>query len=187
MARPKEFDKEQALDAAMDLFREHGYEGTSAGMLVRSMKIGRQSLYDTFGDKWQLYLSALQRYGSSEALAHLDALSQGGGLAGIRALLERVVRKAHRECLGISSICEFGRREPEISKIHLSVERVLRPAIAECVRDAQQVGDVSIDLDPDFVVTFLVASITGIRVSARSGAPRAHLESLKDMALRALR
>ena len=48
MARPKEFVEEQALDAAIDVFREHGFEGTSAEMLVRALRIGRQSLYDTF-------------------------------------------------------------------------------------------------------------------------------------------
>jgi TetR/AcrR family transcriptional repressor of nem operon len=56
MARPKEFVEEQALDAAIEVFREHGFEGTSAEMLVRAMRIGRQSLYDTFGDKWEIYL-----------------------------------------------------------------------------------------------------------------------------------
>jgi TetR/AcrR family transcriptional regulator, transcriptional repressor for nem operon len=56
MARPKEFVEEQALDAAIEVFREHGFEGTSAEMVVRAMRIGRQSLYDTFGDKWEIYL-----------------------------------------------------------------------------------------------------------------------------------
>jgi len=56
------FVEEQALDAAIDVFREHGFEGTSAEMLVRALGIGRQSLYDTFGDKWRIYLSSVRRY-----------------------------------------------------------------------------------------------------------------------------
>ena len=63
MARIKEFDRDKALDAAVGVFREHGFEGTSTEMLVRAMKIGRQSLYDTFGDKWRLYRTAVRRYG----------------------------------------------------------------------------------------------------------------------------
>ena len=55
MARPREFDADAALDGAIGVFREHGFEGASAEMLVNAMGIGRQSLYDTFGDKWQLY------------------------------------------------------------------------------------------------------------------------------------
>ncbi len=58
MARPKEFDSDKALNTAIGVFSEHGFEGTSAGMLTDAMKIGRQSLYDTFGDKWQLYCAS---------------------------------------------------------------------------------------------------------------------------------
>ena len=51
MARPREFDTDSALDGAIAVFREHGFEGTSAQMLVDAMGIGRQSLYTAFGDK----------------------------------------------------------------------------------------------------------------------------------------
>src|SRR5260370_7424559 len=74
MARPREFDTDAALDGAIAVFREHGFEGTSAQMLVDAMGIGRQSLYTAFGDKWQLYCSAPRRYGIGECAAHFDAL-----------------------------------------------------------------------------------------------------------------
>jgi Bacterial regulatory proteins, tetR family len=61
MARPREFDTDLALDGAVAVFREHGFEGTSAQMLVDAMGIGRQSLYAAFGDKWQLCCSAARR------------------------------------------------------------------------------------------------------------------------------
>src|SRR3569623_2463758 len=101
MARPKLFDSEQALDAAIGVFREHGFEGTSADMLVNAMKIGRQSLYDTFGDKWQLYLTAVRRYAENETRAHLEALkSKPRAIAGIKAMVDRVVAAAGHACLG---------------------------------------------------------------------------------------
>ncbi len=62
MARHKEFDRDTALKAAIDVFSEHGYEGTSTDALLAAMKISRQSMYDTFGDKRSLYLEALKRY-----------------------------------------------------------------------------------------------------------------------------
>lgn len=86
MARPKEFDTEAALDGAIKVFSEHGYEGTSAQMLVDSMGIGRQSIYDTFGGKWQLYRAALRRYGSGECSAHFEALRKGPALSMVSQL-----------------------------------------------------------------------------------------------------
>lgn len=188
MARPREFDEEQALDAAVEVFREHGFEGSSAVMLTQSMGIGRQSLYATFGDKWNLYLAALRQYCSSETRAHLATLREPpGGYAGISAFLQRIVQEAHRGCLGIGSICEFGDSEAEINLIRQSLRSVLREGIAERVREAQTNGEISAELADDAVVDFLLASVTGIRIAARGGAGIAHLESLKIMALRALR
>ena len=188
MARPREFDMDAALDGAIAVFREHGFEGTSAQMLVDAMKIGRQSLYAAFGDKWQLYCSAARRYGMGECAGHVDALRSGArAIDGINAMLRRVVRTAHQPCLGVSSIYEFGAARPDLKESNAQLARSLRGAIASRVRDAQREGDVAIGLDPKAVAEFLVASIAGIRVAGRGGADRATLTSLADMALRALR
>ena len=188
MARPKEFNEQKALDAAVEVFREHGFAGASAGMLVDAMQIGRQSLYDTYGDKWKLYLAALQQYGSSETRAHIATMDgEAAAFAGIAGMLDRVVREAHRGCLGIGSVCEFGDRKPEIRDIHQASDHVLRVALTRRVREAQHAGEIAQDLDPDTVVDFLIATITGIRVAARGGADQAHLEALTQLALRALR
>lgn len=95
MARIKEFDRDEALDAAIAVFREHGFEGTSTEMLLKAMKIGRQSLYDTFGDKWKLYCLAVERYSASETSAHIALLrGKPRALEGIRLVMERVVDNA---------------------------------------------------------------------------------------------
>jgi AcrR family transcriptional regulator len=94
MARPQEFDTDAALDGAIAVFSEHGYEGSSAQMLVDAMGIGRQSLYAAFGDKWQLYC-AVRRYGMGECAAHFEALRSGArAIDGIGAMLRRVVETA---------------------------------------------------------------------------------------------
>ena len=59
MARPVEFDPEEALGAATKVFASHGYEGSSTAELLARMGIARQSLYCAFGDKWRLFLKAL--------------------------------------------------------------------------------------------------------------------------------
>ena len=187
MARPKEFIAEEALDAAIGVFREHGYEGTSAEMLVRRLGIGRQSLYDTFGDKWQLYVAAVQRYAARETEAHLSALaSEQRALDGLRAMVERVVDDAAEACLGVNSICEFGTGKPELAAVRESSGRALTKAIVARIREAQAQGDVAAEIDPSNATEFLYASFAGIRVAARGGAGHRRLRSLGQLALRAL-
>jgi AcrR family transcriptional regulator len=188
MARPKSFDSNEVLDAAIATFREHGYEGSSAQMLVSAAGIGRQSLYDTFGDKWRLYLSALRRYAMSESQAHLASLKQGPrAIDGITAMIERVVADAAKACLGVNSICEFGQSRPDLIKIQEDAGRVIFRAIRERVTEAQAEGSVDANLDPDEVAEFMSASFAGIRVAVRGGASPAQADALGKMALRALR
>jgi AcrR family transcriptional regulator len=187
VARSKEFDPEEALTAAVGVFREHGFEGTSAEMLVRAMGIGRQSFYDTFGDKWKLYRLALRHYVAAEAKAHGTALrSEPRAIDGIRAMINRVVADAREACLGVNSICEFG-RTLEVAEIHDVAARVIRAAILKRVREAQTEGDIASDLDPKEVAEFLSASFAGIRIAARSGADVRQLRALGQLTLRALR
>lgn len=188
MARPRTFDLDAALDGAIAVFREHGYEGTSAQMLVSAMGIGRQSLYDTFGDKWQLYQQVLRRYVLAEGQAHRAALRIGPrAVDGIAAMVERVVREADVACLGVGSIAEFGCSRRELNAINAAADRALRAAMAEQVQAAQQEGDLAAALDPDAAATYLIASFAGIRLAARGGASAEHVQGLGDMVMRALR
>ena len=188
MARPREFDADAALDGAIGVFREHGFEGSSAQMLVDAMGIGRQSLYATFGDKWQLYRSAVRRYGMGECAAHFEALRSGvRAIDGIDAMLRRVVETADQPCLGTGSIYEFGASRSDLMEISAPLARALRAAIVGRVRNAQREGDVAAGLDPEAIAEFLIANIAGIRVAGRGGADHATLTGLADMALRALR
>ncbi len=187
MARPKAFDPDEALDAAICVFREHGFEGTSAAMLVGEMGLGRQSLYDTFGDKWDLYCAAVRRYAERETAEHLAVLRSGARARdGLAAMVERVAADAPAACLGVSSVCEFGRSRPDLAKIHDSAARVLRAAIVERVRAAQAEGDIAADVEPEEAAGFLAASLGSLRLAARGGADAAALRRLAAFALRAL-
>ncbi|RZT29016.1 TetR/AcrR family transcriptional regulator [Cupriavidus agavae] len=188
MARPKEFDKGEALDAAIGVFCEHGYAGTSATMLTSAMKIGRQSLYDTFVDKWQLYCAALRRYGEGETQAHITALRTGPkAIDGIYRMMGRVVRTAHTPCLGVGSISEFGDKQDELNAIRAELGMPLSAALIATIAQAQADGDAQNDADPKLLAAFLLASIAALRISARGGAGPDELESLGQLALRALR
>src|ERR671917_1043632 len=92
MARHKEFDRDEALQRAMEVFWSRGYEAASVGELVKHMGINRQSLYDTFGDKHSLYLAALDRYREVEGRKMFELLEQPGPVKrALRQLFEGVV------------------------------------------------------------------------------------------------
>ena len=188
MGRPKAFDRDDALDAAIGVFREHGFEGASSEMLVRAMKIGRQSLYDTFGDKWRLYLGAVGRYCEAETFAHRAELRRGSrAIDGLAAMLARVVAEAQQPCLGVGSICEFGRTREDLYSLHQAADRALAAALVDRIRQAQGEGDLANTIDPEAAAGFLTANIAGIRIAARAGAAPDQLKALGDLALRALR
>lgn len=188
MARPREFDTDAALDGAIKVFSEHGFEGTSTQMLVDKMGIARQSLYAAFGDKWGLYCSAVRRYGSGECASHFDALRSGAkAVDGITAMLRRVVSTASEPCLGVGSTYEFGDSQPELQDIRERLAKSLKDVIVGRVRDAQAEGGLASDVAPEAAADFLVAAIAGIRVAGRGGAKPETLSPMVDIALRALR
>jgi len=97
-----------------------------------------------------------------------------------------VVADAAHSCLGVNSICEFGRGRPALTEIHDAAARAISTAVVTRVREAQTEGDVASELDPKDAARFLSASFTGIRVAARGGGTAKDLRALGRLALRAL-
>ena len=88
MARPREFDREEALERATGVFWAKGYASTSTDDLLTAMGIARQSLYNAFQDKRALYLEALERYQRTATGGHLQRLNGAASpIAGVQALL----------------------------------------------------------------------------------------------------
>jgi TetR/AcrR family transcriptional regulator, transcriptional repressor for nem operon len=191
MARPKEFEREDALQKAVGIFSDHGYEGTSTEALIGAMGVSRQSLYDTFGDKWHLYLECLQRYTADSIGEQLRALnSVSSPLEGIEAHLNHAVAAALADpvpkCLGISAICEFGRSNPEVTMVSEMASRMMVSALDRRIDEAKAVGQVPKDVTSADASAFIMAMLTGIKVAARAGASAERLKGIARMALRSL-
>ena len=191
MARPKEFEPETALQEAIGFFSEHGYEGTSTDALLKTMGISRQSMYDTFGDKWRLYLEALQRYTADSISDQLRVLnSSPSAIKGLEDHLNDAVDRAIADpspaCLGISAICEFGRSNPEVRTLTDTAGRTILSALERRIAEARKDGDVAKDLDVAEAASFIHATLAGIKVAARAGATPKILRGIARMALRSL-
>lgn len=192
MARPKVFDPDVALDVAIEIFSQHGYEGTSAAALTAGMGVGRQSLYDTFGDKWQLYLMALRRYVDRSVAKQVKELRAApNALDGIAAhfsvLIDEACASIRPACLGVGAICEFGREKPEVTEITDASNRVLTQALTARIMESQAAGEIDAELDPESAAAFLAANLVAIKMAARAGAGRQKLQSIAAMAVRSLR
>jgi AcrR family transcriptional regulator len=192
MARHKEFDRDTALTAAINVFSEHGYEGTSTDELLAAMKISRQSMYDTFGGKRRLYLEALRRYNTASVSMLIADLrretSPVKALEGaLLAFASRPASEASRCCLGVSAVCEFGRTDTDVVQLTDSASRMLGAAVEAIVEDGKKAGDVSTDIDTSEAVHFFGATLSGMKVSARNGASEDTLRGIACMAIRSLR
>lgn len=187
MARPREFDREEALNGAIQAFAESGYAGTSTDTLLHAMRLGRQSLYNAFGDKGQLYHEALRTYITTSIAEQIRILNDAvSARKGIEQLLRAFVLRPPQNCLGISATCEFGRSDPAITALSDAAGGVLRAALEQQIIRAKTEGGVAAEVDEEAAAHFLMATLTGIKVAARGGAPRNTLQAIAAMALRSL-
>jgi AcrR family transcriptional regulator len=184
MARPKEFDREVAVERAMSVFWSKGYAATSTDDLLEAMKIGRQSMYDTFGDKRRLYVEALRRYQLESVAGHIKRLrSTASPLAGIEALVVGVISsdRTTREkgCMGVGAICEFGNADTELAQLRVKSGGMLRKVLVERLQDAQAAGEIGETVDIERAARFVETTMFGLQVAARAGEST---RSLRDMA-----
>jgi TetR/AcrR family transcriptional regulator, transcriptional repressor for nem operon len=192
MARPREFERDEAVERAMSVFWRKGYAATSTDDLLQAMKIGRQSMYDTFGDKRRLYVEALERYQRENVTGHIDRLrSTSSPLAGIEALVVGLISldqaTCERGCMGVCSISEFGNTDAELAKLRTKSSNVLHKALLERLRDAQAAGEIGATVDIADAARFVQTTMLGLQVAARAGESAQALRDTAAFAIAALR
>ncbi|MFF0434051.1 TetR/AcrR family transcriptional regulator [Streptomyces sp. NPDC004327] len=196
MARPRMFDEERALDAAMRTFWEKGYEATSTQDLCEATGLGRSSIYNTFKSKHDLFERALAHYIETMTTTQLGVLEDTRRSAAdrIRTLFAMVVdgETEHRSggrslgCLTVNTTVELAARDSRAAEM---LERdtarrlaVLRAVVEEGRRD----GSITSRRDAGALARFINAAIGGMRISSQGGADRAALESIAEVTLDAL-
>lgn len=176
MVRHKEFDPDEAITDAMGLFWERGYEATSVQDLVERTGVGRRSMYDTFGDKHTLYLTALDRYiAAAEESYRQSAATAADGRTAIRGLFAVLVQAAptdDRGCLVVNSATELGPSDDDTSdrlRRHLAVSRA---ALGEQIERGQRDGSVTDRIDAGTLTAVAFNAWLGVRVAVRARVPR---------------
>ena len=189
MARPRTFEVEEALEAALGVFWRKGFEGTSYADLVAATGVERPALYSAFGNKEALFLTALERYGSHYGNYVWEALNLETALAVATSVLEGAVelntRFADRAgCFGINGALA-GSDESEASRQALikwraDGEAVLRDRFERAKRE----GDLSADADTAVLAAYILTVAHGMAVQAKAGFSREMLSAIARQALK---
>lgn len=188
MARSKEFDPECALDKAMHLFWRSGYENTSLEELMREMGIARQSLYDTFGDKRNLYLKALAHYRDQtnhQTQKQLrEAPSVKNGFAKLLYGLATEPREQHeRGCLLLSANLQRDTKDAVIRDFLRDNQTRVEGIFVEALERAQKQGELPTKEDLGALARFFVVTIQGMRAMARLKSDEKALKQVARVAL----
>jgi TetR/AcrR family transcriptional regulator, transcriptional repressor for nem operon len=189
MGRSKSFDEEAVLDQALQLFWERGYEATSLSDLEAHLGLGRQSLYNTFGDKHELFLKALQRYRQhfgEAAVAGLNA--PDAGLDAIRDFFRWSVdflthSGPRRGCMIVNTIAELGPQDPDALLHCTHAREVLERSFRRALTGAKARGEVSRNLDVEATATLLTAQNYGLVPMAKTGATAGELNAAVEALL----
>jgi TetR/AcrR family transcriptional regulator, transcriptional repressor for nem operon len=190
MARPKEFDQEKAIRKAVCLFSRQGFAATSTDELMRVMDIGRQSMYDTFGDKRTLFLRALELY-VTESIQSIgvELDRQGSVLSAVRnALVSFAGRKdlcSSEGCMGLNAIGEFGQRDADVTRITRNAARIQRQNLMKVFTRAKTQGELNANADLESMADFFESTLAGIRMAAKAGKSRQALQNVAAFAGRA--
>jgi TetR/AcrR family transcriptional regulator, transcriptional repressor for nem operon len=169
--RPRKFDEEEVLRAAVEVFWEHGFDEAALESVIESSGISRQSLYNVFGSKRDLFFTAVRRYAEdSEAEWERLFAAQPTPLAGLRAFLDRwtscPVELEGRGCLMVGSINAVARRDPEFAAFADEHVGRQRERLVAAVRAAVEAGELRPSVDPSDLGTQLLATVLGMATFA---------------------
>ncbi|UFU08114.1 TetR/AcrR family transcriptional regulator [Ruania halotolerans] len=193
MGRPRQFDEERAVESACRTFWAQGFDGTSTEDLCRATGLNRSSLYNTFQSKEVLFRRALMHYVTTTSArqdAHLHVPGKSG-LERISSLLSAIAEDEGTKlaagdtsgCFTVNTITTLANRNPEVAQLIEDDLRRRLSALSAAVLSGQRDGSIVEDRDPDDVAWYVTTLISGMRISAQSGADRKVLDTLATTAV----
>jgi AcrR family transcriptional regulator len=189
--RPISFDKDAALEAAMLLFWERGYEGTSMSDLTQAMGLNPSSIYAAFGDKHALFQLAVKRY--------LEMRAQYAGKALEEPTLEKVVRALFDNtvaflttpghpptCMTLAGSVGCSVDASSARDMMTEIRKQNEAAMRKRFLEARKRGELSKDINVEDYTRYLSSILAGLSIQAANGSTKAELKRAAQMALRHL-
>ena len=192
MARPREFDTTEALNAAMQVFWSKGYEATSLNDLIAAMELSKSSFYDTYGSKHELFLAAIDHYRDTVG-------AQMAGVAGldaparklIESLFERAVSRmtdedGRRGCFLNNCCVEVALHDPAAAKLIKGGLDIMEETLFALVERGQREGDIATDKEPRALARYLTSSLNGLMVMGKADPDGERLSDIAAITLAVL-
>ena len=193
VGRPRQFDEEQVLDAAMKAFWANGYEGTSLADLVSVTGLHKGSLYQAFGDKHTLFVQTLNRYLQNVRHHKNTVLEQAKTpLTGIRDVLHGLIDMSEGDadcpqgCMAVKALVEIAPHDPEVLKIMETHKNGMRNSIQSRVSQAQADGELSMGKSPEMITSLIMIFMDGLATQATGPMDVKEAHALLDGQLDAL-
>ncbi|MCY3727685.1 MAG: TetR/AcrR family transcriptional regulator [Nitrospira sp.] len=186
MPRKKQFAIDDVKQKAMLIFWDQGYRGTSLQDLVETMGINRASLYDTFGDKYALFIETLHNYNDTYAKPFFTKIRKANSpRQAIIALFDEIcdgISKGEEQngCYIVNTALEMSPHDEKVSKI---VNRIFayveKNFFRKMILQGQARGEISQAVIPDTTARTLLSLLIGLRVLSRNRPDQALLNSFK--------
>jgi len=180
MARPRTFDEADVIARARTAFAETGYAGTSLDALLEATGLARQSLYNAFGGKKELFMRAFLS-DAAEAVDAVESIRHGADspITRIRSQLVRIAVE-HGSAQAPPSLfskaaVELSAQDPEVASTVASAFETMSAHYAACIAEAQAAGEIDASADADSLGAYFCAVIEGMSTLGGSGGPRATL------------
>lgn len=192
MARPREFDEDTVLDAAVECFWSCGYEATSVRDLVQKTGITAASLYNAYGDKRGLFRTALDRYVESSIATRMRRCKELPPREAIEAFFDEILSRSlndreHKGCMLVNSALELAPHDTEFLKTIAGAFNRLENFFFSCIETGQAAGTITRAMPARTLARHLLGVLMGVRVLARVRPERSLLKAVIAPALTLLK
>ena len=193
VGRPRQFDPDQVLDTAMEAFWANGYKATSLADLMEATGLHKGSIYQAFGDKHTLFISALRRY-LEQMRAQKNAWLNGAEspLEGIRAVVHGMLDIADGDspcpkgCMAINALIELAPHDPDVERILSEHMDLMRGSMIDVVTRAQQAGQIVAARPPKVITMLIMTFMFGLAAQLKGPLSQADAHQLLDAQLAAI-
>lgn len=192
MARTKDFDENEVLTKAIQLFWYKGYNGTSMQDLVDGLGISRSSLYDTYTDKHTLFMKALESYQQTGAAQMGEIIHhQGPAKEAVERLLrfatnELLCDKQQKGCFMVNAEVEVAPHDAEVSNVIRRNDQEMEDAFLQIIEKGKANGEIKSPQDARALTRFIFNAVKGMRVTAKSSTDRAVFDDIIKLTISVL-